>query len=74
VSVTLDLPDDVLKRLTAEAERRGIAVSDVVADLAGTLPSVGSAVQRELAFVGAGASQAGITPRIDALLDEGFGR
>ncbi|GAA4403482.1 hypothetical protein [Tsukamurella soli] len=29
---------------------------------------------RKLAFIAAGASSTGITPRIDALLSEGFGR
>lgn len=71
--MTLDLPDDALQRLTAEAERRGIALSDVVTDLAARLPKAGTG-RRKLAFVASGASKSGITPRIDALLDEGFGR
>lgn len=73
MSVTLDLPDDVLARLTAEAKRRGVELSVVIADLAAQLLPADQP-RRRLAFIGAGASTSGITPRIDQLLDEGFGR
>ena len=73
--VTLELSEDVQARLTAEATRRGITVDDVVAELAATLP-VGASVapRRKLAFVGAGASKAGMTQQIEDLLAEGFGQ
>lgn len=74
MSVTLDLPEDVLQRLTAEAKRRGVELSEVVSDLATQLPAAHKGRRRRLAFVGAGASASGITGRMDQLLDEGFGR
>lgn len=74
MSVTLDLPEEVLQRLTAEAKRRGVALADVVTDLATQLLPADRPRRRRLAFVGAGASTSGITHRIDQLLDEGFGR
>jgi len=74
MSVTLDLPDDVVRRLTAEAERRGARLADVITDLAAQLPSADRASGRRLAFVGAGASTAGITSSMDDLLADGFGR
>lgn len=74
MSVTLDLPDNVLARLTAEAQRRGVALSEVITDLADQLLPADRPRRRRLAFVGAGASTSGITHRIDQLLDEGLGR
>jgi hypothetical protein len=74
MSVTLDLPDDVVRRLTAEAARRGTELSDVIAALAAQLPASDRPTGRRLAFVAAGASASGITPRIDELLEDGFGR
>jgi hypothetical protein len=74
MTVTLDLPDEVLGRLTAEARRRGVPLADVVADLAAQLPSDDQPTRPRLAFVAAGASASGITPNLDRLLDEGFGR
>jgi len=75
MSVTIELPDDALGRLHAEAARRGLSIDAVIAELAGQLP-VGqtAAPGQSLAFVGAGASEHGITPRIEALLADGFGR
>ncbi len=74
MSVTLDLPEDVVRRLTAEAQRRGTRLADVIIDLAARLPSGEAPPGRRLAFVGAGASGVGITPRMDDLLADGFGR
>lgn len=74
MGVTLDLPEDVVRRLTAEADRRGVALSEIVTDLATQLPPVDQPARRSLAFVGVGASRSGITHRVDGLLDEGFGR
>jgi hypothetical protein len=75
MDVRLDLPPEVLRRLTAEAERRGIPLADVIAELAARLPPASAArARRKLAFIAAGASEGGITPRIDDLLADGFGR
>lgn len=74
VSVTLDLPEDVLTRLRTEAERRGTTLDELIAALADQFPTDATATRRPLAFVGAGASAGGITPRIEQLLAEGFGR
>ncbi|MFD0746898.1 hypothetical protein ACFQ1L_37535 [Phytohabitans flavus] len=74
MSVTLDLPDDAVERLAAEAARRGTELADVIAALAAQLPPAGRPVGRRLAFVAAGASASGITPKMDELLADGFGR
>lgn len=74
MSLTLDLPDEVIRRLTAEAERRGTHLADVIADLAAQLPPADAPTRRKLAFVGVGASSTGITTRMDDLLADGFGR
>lgn len=76
MSVTVELPAPLLARLRAEAARRGLSIDEVIADLAGQLPAENGAVSRDrrLAFVAAGASEHGITPRIDELLADGFGR
>jgi hypothetical protein len=73
VSVTLDLPDELVRRLTAEAARRGKDLADVIADLAAQLPTADQP-RRRLAFVAAGASASGITPHLDDTLADGFGR
>ena len=74
--MTVDLPAPVLARLRAEAARRGVRIDEVIAELAGQLPADEHAPggARRLAFVAAGASEFGITPRLDELLADGFGR
>ncbi|GAA1800270.1 hypothetical protein GCM10009682_22310 [Luedemannella flava] len=74
MSVTLDLPDHVLRRLAAEADRRGVPLAAVVTELVEHLPPADEQPVRRLAFIGVGASAGGITHRIDELLDEGSGR
>jgi hypothetical protein len=57
--LTVDLPPDVLRRLEAEAARRGVTVDDVIAELASGLPGEVNEVPkrgRRLSFVGIGAS------------------
>jgi len=39
MTVTFDLPPEAQARLVAEAERRGITVDELVAELAGQLPA-----------------------------------
>lgn len=75
MSVTVELSDEALARLRAEAARRQISLDQLIAELAAALPAEpGEVPRRKLAFVGAGASKAGITHQIDELLADGFGR
>jgi len=76
MSVTLDIPEAVLRRLQAEAARRGVPVADVIAELAEQLPEEPAPRRgkRKLAFVGIGASSKGISDHIDERLADGFGR
>jgi len=50
--VTLDLPDDVVARLQAEAARRNVSLDVLIAELAETLPSEDPLEE----FIGCGAS------------------
>lgn len=52
VTVTLDLPDDVVERLRAEAARRGVTLDTLVGELAAGLPA-DDALE---SFIGSGAS------------------
>lgn len=79
MTLTLELPAEAQARLEAEATRRGITLDQLVAQIAESFPvdaAPGKVRQkaRRLAFVGAGASDTGITDRIDDLLADGFGR
>jgi hypothetical protein len=75
MTVSIELPAQILARLRAEAARRGVTIDEVIADLADQLPADHAAQRRgSLPFVGAGASHHGITGRIDELLADGFGR
>jgi len=38
MSVTVELPDDALRKLQAEAERRGVSIDVIIAELAAALP------------------------------------
>lgn len=71
----IEISSEVLDRIEAEAARRHVSLSDVVTDLADSLPPVRSESERTApAFVAAGESGAGISNRIDELLADGFGR
>lgn len=73
MAVTLQISEDALARLRAEASRRGISVDQVVTELAAGLPA--DAGRRGLSFIGIGSSTTGRTAReADDLLGEGFGR
>jgi hypothetical protein len=76
MSVTVELPEDVLAKLTAESARRGVSIDVVIAELAAQLPTDTSApAKRKLAFIGMGASHSGRGARdADEMLAEGFGR
>lgn len=52
MSVTVDLPDDALRRLEAEAARRGVTIDDIIAELAARLPDEDPLES----FIGCGAS------------------
>ncbi len=57
--MTVDLPPDVVRRLEAEAARRGVVVDQVIAELAAGLPEDGADAptrSQRLSFVGIGAS------------------
>lgn len=71
--MTVELPAEALRRLEAEATRRGLSIDDVIAELAAALPVESSGPRRNPAFVGVGASAHGITDRIDESLADGFG-
>ncbi len=80
MSVTVDLPPTTLRRLEAEAARRGIGIDVVIAELAETLPDdtthEAPVRHRKLAISGIGASggQRGRAADADELLADGFGR
>jgi hypothetical protein len=74
MTVTIDLPEDALARLQAEAKRRGVSIDVVVAELTQALPTDASA-PRTLSFIGLGSSSSGRYARdADELLADGFGR
>ena len=75
MNVTIDLPEDALARLEAEAKRRGVSIDSVIAELAEGLPAKSSAGPRAFSFVGLGSSTSGRYARdTDELLADGFGR
>jgi len=76
MTVTVDLPEDALARLRAEAKRRGVSIDVVIAELTAALPSDSSpGTKPSLSFVGLGSSSSGPYARdTDELLAEGFGR
>lgn len=75
MTVTIDLPEDALARLRAEAKRRGVSIDLLIAELSGALPAESPAAPRSLSFVGLGSSTSGRYARdTDELLADGFGR
>jgi hypothetical protein len=74
MTVTVDLPEDALARLEAEAKRRGVSIDLVIAELTATLP-LEPVTGRTLSFIGLGSSHSGRFARdTDELLADGFGR
>lgn len=75
MSANVELPDEIMSRIEAEAKRCQLSVADVIARLSEHLlvREGGQAVDAP-AFVGAGASATGISHQIDELLADGFGR
>ena len=75
MTLTIELSEDTLARLRAEAARRGVSVDGLIAELAATLPPNTGREQRKLSFIGLGASTSGRRARdADDLLADGFGR
>lgn len=75
MTVTVDLPEDVLARLRAEATRRGVSIDLVIAELSRTLPAEAVPSKHIFSFVGIGSSNSGKSARdTDELLADGFGR
>ena len=81
VTVAVNLPDDLAVRLAAAAERRGIGVDEIAAEIVDAgLPRDpaqpdGPGARRRLAFSGVGASTDSLgAARADDMLAEGFGR
>lgn len=75
MTVTVDLPEDVLVRLRTEAERRGVSIDLVIAELVEALPSEAPPAPRTLSFIGLGSSTSRRRARdAEDLLADGFGR
>ena len=76
MTVSLDLSDEVLARLQAEASARHTSVEDVVSDMASRLPTPATPTgRRRLAFAAIGESASGKFARdADEMLAEDFGR
>lgn len=75
MSVTVDLPADVLARLEAEAARRGVPIEVLIAEtLERDFPARIPGATGTPGFVSLGASRAGRGARdADEMLAEGFG-
>jgi hypothetical protein len=56
MSVTVELPAEALRRLEAEATRRGTTIDAVIAELAARLPHQVPSRDHRLSFIGIGAS------------------
>ncbi len=76
MTVTLELSDDALARLEAEAARRGVSIDTLINELAAKLPQrTRPTRRRKLGIVGLGASTSGRpASEADEMLAEGFGQ
>ena len=73
MTLTVDLPEDAVARLQAEAKRRGVSIDVLIAELAEALPA--GTPPATFSFIGLGSSTSGRYARdTDELLAEGFGR
>jgi len=74
MTVTLDLSEESIARLEAEAARRGVSVEFLVSELASRLPRQ-NRTGRKLSLIGLGASTSGRTAsEANEMLAEGFGQ
>jgi ABC-type branched-subunit amino acid transport system ATPase component len=69
MTVSIDLPDDALARLRAEAIRRGVSIDTVIAELADQLPA-DTGPRRRLSFAGTLAAEPELAERSEDILDE----
>ena len=75
MTLTVEISEDTLGRLRAEAARRGVSIDVLIAELAETLPPETGREERKLSIIGLGASTSGLRARdADDLLADGFGR
>lgn len=75
MTLTVELSEDMLARLRAEAGRRGVSIDVLIAELAATLPAEPARDGTKLSLIGLGASSSGRRARdADDLLADGFGR
>jgi len=74
MSITVDLPPDVVRRLETAAAARGLTLEEVAVEVLAEHAPDASPRRRRLPFGDVGASAAGITDRIDDVLADGFGR
>ena len=76
MSVTVELPAEVLARLEAEAARRGVPIEILIAEtLERDFPARASGATGAPGFVSLGTSRTGRSARdADEMLAEGFGR
>ena len=75
MTVTLELPDDAMRRLRAEAERRGVSVEVVLTEMVSRELPEPTRAKSVPGFVNLGASTSGRRAReAEDLLAEGFGR
>ncbi|MEK7423381.1 MAG: hypothetical protein AAB131_06005 [Actinomycetota bacterium] len=76
MSMTVNVPDEVARRLQAAAVARGVTVEELAAEvLTDHVPDIAAApLRRQLSFAGIGASKHGISHQVDELLADGFGR
>ena len=73
--ITVDLHEDTLARLHAEATRRDVSIDLVIAELSMTLPTDQVPARKTLSLIGLGSSSSGRSARdADELLADGFGR
>lgn len=75
MTVTLDLPQEVLARLRAEAERRQLSMGALIEEMAWSLPAdADSPTRARLSFVAIGSSTSGrYASEADEMLAGGFG-
>ena len=75
MTVTLDLSEDVLARLRAEAERRQLSMDALIEELARSLPAdADSPTRARLGFVALGSSTSRrCASEADEMLADGFG-
>lgn len=73
MGLEVELPDEAVRRLKAEAHRRGLSIDGLISKLTSELPPAPTGPGRRPAFVAVGESGTGTTDHIEDLLAEGFG-